>query len=61
MNFPRIFGLIQIGGELEEVSNMKTVSNSISYLHANSWIFGPFLDILINFQKLKTDIDFPNF
>jgi hypothetical protein len=39
---------------------MKSVPNQISYLHANSWSFGPFLAILINFLKLKTDLDFPN-
>jgi hypothetical protein len=29
---------------------MKSVTNWISYLHANSWIFGPFLTILIKFK-----------
>jgi hypothetical protein len=38
-------------GDLEEVSNMRSVSNSISYLHTNSWIVGPFIAILINFLK----------
>jgi hypothetical protein len=37
---------------------MKSIPNYISYLHVNSWIFSPFLDILINFLKSKTDIDF---
>jgi hypothetical protein len=46
---------------LEEVSKMRSVPNLISYLHANSYIFGPLLAILINFLKLKTDIDFLNF
>jgi hypothetical protein len=30
---------------------MKSVPNWISYLHANCWIFDPFLAILINFLK----------
>jgi hypothetical protein len=30
---------------------MKNVSNLISYLHANFWIYSPFLAILINFLK----------
>jgi hypothetical protein len=46
---------------LEEISRMKSVPNYIFYLHANSWIFGPFLAILINFLNLKIDLDFPNF
>jgi hypothetical protein len=46
---------------LEEVANIKSVPNWISYLHANSWIFGPFLSILINFLNSKTDLDFPKF
>jgi hypothetical protein len=32
---------------------MKRVSNWISYLHENSYIFSPFLPILINFLKSK--------
>jgi hypothetical protein len=40
---------------------MRSIPNWISCLHANSWIFGPFLDILINFLKSKPDLDFPNF
>jgi hypothetical protein len=32
---------------------MKSVSNWISYLPSNSWIFDPFLDILINFLMSK--------
>jgi hypothetical protein len=50
-----------ISGDLEEVSNMKSVPNGISYSNAKSWIFGPFLNILNNFQKSKTDLQFPNF
>jgi hypothetical protein len=46
---------------LEEVANIKNVPNWISYLHPNSWIFDPFLDVLINFLNLKTDLNFPNF
>jgi hypothetical protein len=34
----RIIRLIQHRGDLEEVSNMRSVPNWISYLHANSWI-----------------------
>jgi hypothetical protein len=33
----------------------------ISYFHANSWIFYPFLAILINFINSKTDLEFPKF
>jgi hypothetical protein len=36
---------------------MRSVPNWISYLHANSWIFNPFLAILINFLKSKIDLD----
>jgi hypothetical protein len=50
--------LIQ-SGDLEEVANMKSVSNWISYHHENSWIVSLFLSILINFLKAKTDLDFP--
>jgi hypothetical protein len=46
---------------LEDVDNMRSDANRISYLHANSWIVGPFLAILINFLKSKIDLDFPNF
>jgi hypothetical protein len=46
---------------LKEATNIITIPDWISYLHANSWIFGPFLAILINFLKSKTDLDFPNF
>jgi hypothetical protein len=46
---------------LEEVANMKSDPNWISYLHANSWIISPFLTILINFLKSKTDLEFPKF
>jgi hypothetical protein len=46
---------------LEEVDKMRSVPNWISYLHANFWIFSPFLAILINFLKLKIDLDFPKF
>jgi hypothetical protein len=40
---------------------MKSIPNWVSYLHANSWTFSPFLPILINFLKLKIDLDFPKF
>jgi hypothetical protein len=53
--------LFKTRGDLEEVANIKTVPNWISYLHQNFWIFSPFLDILINFLKSKIDIDFPKF
>jgi hypothetical protein len=46
---------------LEEVSNMIIVPNLISYLHANSGIFSPFLTISINFLKSKTNLNFPKF
>jgi hypothetical protein len=46
---------------LEEVAKIKGVPNWISYHHTNSWIFGPFLSILINFLKSKIDLNFPNF
>jgi hypothetical protein len=36
---------------LAEVVNIISVPNIISYHHANSWIFGPFLAILNNFLK----------
>jgi hypothetical protein len=40
---------------------MKSVPTSISYFHANSDIFNPFIDILFNFLKSKIDLDFPKF
>jgi hypothetical protein len=40
---------------------MQSVPNWISYLHANSKIFIPFLAILINFLKSKIDLDSPKF
>jgi hypothetical protein len=40
---------------------MKSVPNWISYLHANFWIFSPFLAILFNFLKSKTNLDFTIF
>jgi hypothetical protein len=40
---------------------MRSVPYWISYLHANSWIYNPFIAILIKFLKSKTDIVFPNF
>jgi hypothetical protein len=46
---------------LEEDSNMKSVQNWISYIHANSWSFSPFIAILIIFLMSKTDLDFPKF
>jgi hypothetical protein len=46
---------------LEEAANMKSVPNWISYLPANSRIFGPFLAILINFRKSKTNLEFLKF
>jgi hypothetical protein len=48
-------------GGLEEVDKMKSVPNWISYLHEISWIFSPFLDILVSFLKLKIDSAFLNF
>jgi hypothetical protein len=59
--FLDFFEQFKIRGDLEEISNIRSVSNWISYLHANSWIFGSFLDILINFLNSKRDLDFPNF
>jgi uncharacterized protein involved in cysteine biosynthesis len=50
-----------MSGHLEEVASMGSVPDWISYLHANFWIFGPLLAILINFLKSKIDIEFPNF
>jgi hypothetical protein len=47
--FLESFDQFKIRGDLEEVANMKSVPNWISYLHANSWIFTPFLAILIDF------------
>jgi hypothetical protein len=46
---------------LEEVANIRSIQNSISYLHANLWIFSPFLAIFINFLNSKTYHDFPMF
>jgi hypothetical protein len=46
---------------LEEVYNMKSVPNWISYLHENSWIFCPPLAILLNFLISKIGLDFPKF
>jgi hypothetical protein len=43
---------------LEDVANMKSVTNLISYLNENSWIFIPPIAILINFLKLKTELIF---
>jgi hypothetical protein len=40
---------------------VKSVSNWISYLHANFWIFSPPLAILFNFLNSKIDLEFPNF
>jgi hypothetical protein len=40
---------------------MKIVPNCIFYLHPNSWIFSPFLAILINFLNSEIDLDFPIF
>jgi hypothetical protein len=48
----------KIRGDLEEVSDMKSVPNWISYLHENFWTFIPLLDILFYFLKLKTDLAF---
>jgi hypothetical protein len=46
---------------LEEYAYTRSVPNWISYLHANSWNFSPFLSILIKFLKSKIDINFPKF
>jgi hypothetical protein len=46
---------------LEEVSNMKSVPNWISYPHENFWIFIPPLAILFYFLNSKIDLDFTTF
>jgi hypothetical protein len=55
------FDYFEIRRYLEDVSNMKSVTNLISYLHENSWIFISLLAILFNFLNSKTDPRFPNF
>jgi hypothetical protein len=40
---------------------MKSVPNWISYHHANCWISGPFVAILIIFLNSKTNLEFSIF
>jgi hypothetical protein len=46
---------------LKKLPKRKSAPNWIFYLHANSFIFGPFLAILIKLLKSKTDLEFPKF
>jgi hypothetical protein len=43
---------------LEKFANLRSVPNWISYLQTNSWFFSPFQDILFNFLRSKTGLDF---
>jgi hypothetical protein len=50
-----------MSGDFEDVANMKSVQNSISYLHENFYIFSPSLVILFNLLEPKSDLGFLEF